>query len=270
MDLQPGLRIRTHLEFTQSQFDEFAAISGDDNPIHVDPEFAAKTRFERTLAHGMFLFGTSLAGLPRTRIGPSARVVAQSLRFPGPTFAGDRARLMVEVVEATANTARIRTVIDKADGTTCCEGETWLADGAAPRAVFDAPTAEPTAESMGRLALGQRAEKLRYFGRSDVDAYAKLTHDTAALEAEAVPEALIGGLFSDLLGTELPGRGTNWMKQRFEFVRPVQIGETVTASVELVRLRPEKHLVNLTTMARDEAGDVVCRGEALVMAREMA
>lgn len=269
MDLQPGLKIRTHIEFTQSQFDEFAAISGDDNPIHVDPEFAAKTRFERTLAHGMFLFGTSLAGLPRTRIGRSARVVAQSLRFPGPTFAGDRARLTVEVVEATASTARVRTVIDKADGTTCCEGETWLADGEAAPA-FDAPALQPTAQTMGHLALGQRAEKTRYFGRSDVDAYAKLTNDVTPLDLDAVPEALIGGLFSDLLGTELPGRGTNWMKQRFEFVRPVQIGETVTASVELVRLRPDKHLVNLTTLARDETGDVVCRGEALVMAREMA
>ncbi|MEQ9499762.1 MAG: MaoC/PaaZ C-terminal domain-containing protein [Deltaproteobacteria bacterium] len=269
MDLQAGLRIRTHLEFTQEQFDAFASISGDDNPIHVDPEFAARTRFERTLAHGMFLFGTSLAGLPRTRLGRSARVVAQSLRFPGPTFAGDKARLVVEVVEATTTTARLRTVIDKADGTTCCEGETWLASGgAAP--VLPPPSSGETAEAMGRFEVGQRAEKHRVFTRGDVAAYATLTRDTSALADSAVPEALIGGLFSDLLGTELPGRGTNWMKQSFEFVRPVQIDEVMTASVEIVRLRPEKQLVNLMTIARDTDGAVVCRGNALVMAREMA
>ena len=42
--------------FTQRQFDEYARLSGDDNPIHVDAAFAAGTRFGRTVAHGMFLF----------------------------------------------------------------------------------------------------------------------------------------------------------------------------------------------------------------------
>ncbi len=199
----------------------------------------------------------------------SARVVAQSLRFPGPTFAGDKAHLVVEVLEATSSMARVRTVIDKADGTTCCEGETWLASGgAAP--LLPGPSAGASAEVMGRYAVGQHAEKQRVFTRGDVAAYATLTRDTSSLADGSVPEALIGGLFSDLLGTELPGRGTNWMKQSFEFVRPVQIDEAVTASVEIVRLRPEKHLVNLVTIARDVEGAIVCRGNALVMAREMA
>jgi len=41
---------------TQADFDAFAAVSGDDNPIHVDPEFSAHTRFGRTVAHGMLLY----------------------------------------------------------------------------------------------------------------------------------------------------------------------------------------------------------------------
>src|SRR5210317_380667 len=47
---------------TQADFDAFAELSGDDNPIHVDPAFCAKTRFGRTVSHGMLL-STVLRGL---------------------------------------------------------------------------------------------------------------------------------------------------------------------------------------------------------------
>ena len=47
--------------FTQRDYDRFAALSGDDNPIHVDPEFARTTRFGRTLCHGMLLYSTLCA-----------------------------------------------------------------------------------------------------------------------------------------------------------------------------------------------------------------
>ncbi len=43
--------------FSQDDFDRFAALTGDDNPIHVDPEFSARTRFGKIVAHGMLLYG---------------------------------------------------------------------------------------------------------------------------------------------------------------------------------------------------------------------
>jgi len=42
---------------TQRDFDRFAELSGDDNPIHVDPAFAARTRFQKPVAQGMLLYG---------------------------------------------------------------------------------------------------------------------------------------------------------------------------------------------------------------------
>jgi len=52
--------------FSRAEFDEFARLSGDDNPIHIDPAFAAEPKFGRTVAHGMLIFAATQAALTRT------------------------------------------------------------------------------------------------------------------------------------------------------------------------------------------------------------
>jgi acyl dehydratase len=84
-----------------------------------------------------------------------------------------------------------------------------------------------------------------------------------------IPGALLGGMFSYLLGTKLPGRGTNWLKQKLFFPEAAYPQEELTASVEVVRLRPEKDLVNLRTAAKNPLGNLVCRGEALVLVKDL-
>jgi 3-hydroxybutyryl-CoA dehydratase len=117
--------------------------------------------------------------------------------------------------------------------------------------------------------LGQRATVTRRFGRSDV---AEFLAFVGAIDDDGatVPTGLVGGLFSQLLGTSLPGRGTNWMKQSLRFHARAKVGERLTASVQIVRLRPDKQLVNLRVECVDAGGALICDGEALVMAREMA
>ena len=66
-----------------------------------------------------------------------------------------------------------------------------------------------------------------------------------------------------MLGTQLPGRGTNWLKQRLLIRIPVYPGDELAAHVQIVRIRPEKELVNLRTWVI-AAGQTVCDGEALV------
>ncbi len=121
----------------------------------------------------------------------------------------------------------------------------------------------------GTVTLGERAYAQRVFSADDIRAYRRLLEDDGVAFG-LVPGALVGGMFSDLLGTALPGRGTNWMKQRLTFRAPAKIGERLTACVQVVRLRPEKQLINLRTVCRNDAGATICEGEALVMAREMA
>ncbi len=126
---------------------------------------------------------------------------------------------------------------------------------------------------MKGLAVGQTARAERIFTADDISSYRALTGDTglkfgsgrAAAKRVTVPGPLLGGLFSDLLGTKLPGRGTNWLKQRFAFPKPAYFDELLTAEVEIIRHRPEKALVNLRTTIKDPAGEIVCEGEALVL-----
>lgn len=93
---EPGTVIAVPHRFSQADFDTFAAISGDDNPIHVDPAFAARTRFGHTVAHGMLLY-TALRG-HIARWFPDARQFDQQLMFPAPTYADEALCLELEVL----------------------------------------------------------------------------------------------------------------------------------------------------------------------------
>ena len=79
---------------TQEEFDLFARVSGDDNPIHVDPEFSARTAFGKTVSHGMLIY-TRLWGMVRAA-RPGATAVRQTMMFPNPAFAGVDVQLVVE------------------------------------------------------------------------------------------------------------------------------------------------------------------------------
>jgi acyl dehydratase len=110
---------------TQADFDAFARLSGDDNAIHVDPAFCAKTRFGRTVSHGMLL-STVLRGLVEQLV-PGGRQVEQKLMFPSPTFAGEAMRFSAvrksddgRHVVVEINCERIE------DGVITCAGEATL------------------------------------------------------------------------------------------------------------------------------------------------
>lgn len=117
------------------------------------------------------------------------------------------------------------------------------------------------------MELGQAAEVTRTFDRDAIAAFARLAGTTPG---EAVPEPLIGALFSYLLGVKLPGFGTNYLKQEMRFLAPAPAGAPLTARVEITRLRPEKHLVDLATTCRDGDGRLICEGRALVLVRDVA
>jgi len=112
-------RVVRHLN--QADFDRFAAVSGDENPIHVDPEFSSRTRFGRTVSHGMLLYSI-LWGMIQN-LFPGSRQLSQNLMFPHPAYANED--LAFEVAEESAEGGKhvlVTRVLRLADNSICCEG----------------------------------------------------------------------------------------------------------------------------------------------------
>lgn len=112
------------------------------------------------------------------------------------------------------------------------------------------------------LAVGQVAEVARRYTSADINDYVALGGHRPA--GDGIPEPLVNALFSYLLGVQLPGQGTNYLKQENEFFETAEIGDELRARVEITRLRPEKHLVDLSTTCVTDAGKRICEGRALV------
>ncbi|MEN0653816.1 MULTISPECIES: MaoC/PaaZ C-terminal domain-containing protein [Hyphobacterium] len=83
--------------FTQAELDAFAKLSGDDNPIHVDPDFSARTRFGKTVAHGALL--CSVLRALCEQLAPGWRQARQDVMFPAPAHAGETVTFNAEIVE---------------------------------------------------------------------------------------------------------------------------------------------------------------------------
>lgn len=75
-----------------------------------------------------------------------------------------------------------------------------------------------------------------------------------------------GSMFSALLGMYLPGPGTIYLSQTLKFLRPVKLGETITASVKAIRKDDKHHYITFETLCANEQGEHVLEGEALVLA----
>ncbi|WP_420630089.1 MaoC family dehydratase [Candidatus Leptofilum sp.] len=121
MQLDLETTIQEERTFTQAEFGAFAKLSGDDNPIHVDPEFSARTRFGRTVAHGMFLYSVVCGVI--SRHFPGAVQLSQSLMFPAPTYADEPMTISVKMLGQSGNEAQLLTEMKNHEGTVTFTGE---------------------------------------------------------------------------------------------------------------------------------------------------
>ncbi len=86
----------------------FAAVSGDNYPLHVDEEYAKTTRFGRRVAHGLLTASLLSATNGMLLQKPGGISLAQTLRFLKPVYPGDTITACTEVVEILAEKRRLR------------------------------------------------------------------------------------------------------------------------------------------------------------------
>lgn len=107
-DLTVGSTAQLELVVSERLVDDYARLTGDNNPVHLDEAFAVQSFFQRRVAHG--LIGASLIGavLGTKLPGPGSIYLSQTLQFKRPVYLGDTITAKVEVLEKRDLTQRVR------------------------------------------------------------------------------------------------------------------------------------------------------------------
>jgi acyl dehydratase len=124
--------------------------------------------------------------------------------------------------------------------------------------------------------VGARATWTRTFTEADVERFARITGDRNPLHFDqdfaaatrfgrvVVQGGVTAGLFNALVAMELPGPGSVFLHQEWDYPAPVFVGDTVTAEAEVIEARTDKPLTRLRCVARRGDGVEVLTGECLV------
>ncbi len=130
--------------------------------------------------------------------------------------------------------------------------------------------------TIDQLEVGQRASFSKTISESDVYLFAGISGDfnpahvnqayaeKTAFKTRIAHGMLSASFISTVLGTQLPGPGAIYISQSLTFLAPVTIGDTITATAEVVEIRAEKKRVRLKTFCTNQDGKEVLTGEALI------
>ena len=125
--------------------------------------------------------------------------------------------------------------------------------------------------------IGQAATIEKTLDKQTVEAFASVSEDynpihldedfakTTQFERPIVHGMLASSLISGLLASKVPGAGSIYLGQSLKFVRPIFVGETVTAKVEVTSVRDDKPIAVISTQLLNANGEVAVDGEATVM-----
>ncbi len=126
-----------------------------------------------------------------------------------------------------------------------------------------------------QLHVGDRAVLSKVITFDDVADFARITLDSNPLHLDEeyarqtrfggrIAHGMLGaGLISAVIGTQLGG--PIYLGQTLKFVKPVRIGDTLTATAEVIAIREDKNIVTLRTIVYNQEGAEVVTGEATVL-----
>jgi acyl dehydratase len=125
--LRVGQRARRTQTVTAREVELYAEITGDRNPLHFDPGFAARTRFGRLVAQGGIAAGMLNTLVAMDLPGPGTVFLSQILKYLAPTYLGDTLTAEIEVLSLKPDkpVCQLSATITNQDGTRVLEGECW-------------------------------------------------------------------------------------------------------------------------------------------------
>ncbi len=142
------------------------------------------------------------------------------------------------------------------------------------------PSPEPfiTNKTFDEITIGDCATLARTLTKQDIQMFAAVTGDMnpahldEAYAKTDIFHEIVGhgmwtaSMFSVLLGMQLPGPGTLYLGQTLKFLKPVHLGDTITAMVKAVAKDDKHKHITFQTLCTNQDGQTVLEGEALVLA----
>ena len=127
MELTVGQKAQRSLELTALHVQTFAEMTGDYNPLHFDPQFAAGTKFGRLVVQGGLTTGLLHALVAMDMPGPGTVFLSQDWKFTAPVFIGDTITAEAEVlsIHDTKPVTQLKVQVTRQTGETVLEGEAW-------------------------------------------------------------------------------------------------------------------------------------------------
>lgn len=123
-DLSVGMSASYAKTITEADVVLFAGITGDDNPVHLNEEFAAGTPFKQRIVHGMFSAGLISTVLGTRLPGPGAIYIDQQIRFKAPVLIGDTVTATATITEIDERRRRVKLeTVCTVKGKVVAEGE---------------------------------------------------------------------------------------------------------------------------------------------------
>ena len=131
--------------------------------------------------------------------------------------------------------------------------------------------------SFASVKVGDQASMTKTVSEADINKFADVSSDynPVHIDEEFAKTTMFGGriahgmlsaaYISAVIGTRLPGKNTIYMKQDLSFRAPVKIGDTVTATVEVIEKIDAKNRLILKTTVTNQDGTLIIDGTATVM-----
>ena len=127
MSFKVGDHVEIKVQVTDKMVRQFAELSGDNNPMHLDDEYAKNTRFGRRIAHGM-ICGALISRTLATELGPGGIYLSQNMKFLQPVFIDDVLTITLDVLalRESKGIGTIATIVKKENGDIVVKGEALI------------------------------------------------------------------------------------------------------------------------------------------------